>query len=286
MTPDGQHVRFSVGAGRSILDLTVDPEDGLVWGADFDFDEIISYDPATDSSSVTEVAGVNTVSYDPSSRTLWAGSFFQGSVRSLTRSGTLLETHEGVGFVEDLDVVPGEGVYVASRSQEGTGTIFWIDTAGSEAEAVLGVTWPVAVQYDPVQDGVWIMDRGATAVLFLPRGAREAEEVHRGLDTGVDLSIDGEGRCWAADRGGRILRLVRGEGADRDIGLDIAPEGITVDPVRGELWVAAPREGSVRVLDFDGGERFSWQGNLWPKKAEGAWDPVRGWRCGSGRVGG
>jgi DNA-binding beta-propeller fold protein YncE len=278
MTPDGQQVRFRVGDGRAILDLTVQPETGTVWGADFDSGEILSYNPAEESEAAVPFIGVNTVSFDPSAEIIWAGAFFEETVQAYNTSGELVAIFEDIGLVEDVEVVPGQGVYVASRG----GEVRWM-TIIADPQLVFQASWPVALQYDDANFGVWICDRAAREVVFLPHGGDQASSVIDGLDVPVDLSVDGEGRCWVADRGGRVIRLKREGGSDLTLDLDVMPEGVTVDPVRREVWVAAPREGSVRVFSVGGEELFRWEGVLWPKKVEGAWDPTKGWQCQTGR---
>lgn len=279
MTPDAQHVRFGVGSGRAILDLTVHPATGVVWGADFDSDEILSYDPVIEEVQVIELSGVNTLAFDPQSETLWAGAFFEEAAFALNTSGEILATFRGMGLVEDVDPIPGDGAYVAARG----GEVHRLSRT-NDPDLVLQVSWPVSVQYDPSLDGVWICDRGAGEVLFLPEAGGGVETVVQGLDVPVDLGIDGRGGCWVADRiGQRVLRVTRDGGADVTVDLGIEPEGVTVDSLRNEIWVAGPTDGQVRLLAEDGGEIFRWEGTLWPKKVEGAWSPQQGWNCGAGK---
>lgn len=275
MTPDAQHVRFSVGSGRAMLDLAVDPRTGVVWGADFDSDDVLSYDPVAEKSTVIEVPGVNTVAFNPRSNILWAGAFFEGTVHALSPGGDLMATFSGLGLVEDVDPVADRGALVVARG----GEIHRLDLL-ADPELVLQASWPVAVQYDAGQSGAWVADRGAGEVLFIPEAGGAVETVMEGLDVPVDLSIDGRGGCWVAERlGRRIVHVTREGGADLTVGLNIEPEGVTVDSLRSEVWVAAPREGQVRLLSEGGEEIFRWEGVLWPKKVEGAWDPRQGWDC-------
>ena len=274
VTPDGQRIRYRIGGGRSVLDLAADPGTGRVWGADYDAGEILAYDPRTDTADLIPLRGVNTVSYDAASDLLWAGSFFDEVLVALRPDGTRLFTVDGIGLIEDVDAVPGAGAVAVSRG----GQIHWVDATG--AKRLAGETdWPVSVAYDELLEGAWVADRVTGEILFAEPDGTSPVPVAGDLQTPVDLGIDYEGRCWVAERGGRVTRVARDAGIDLRVALDVSPEGVTVDPRSGEVWVCAPREGAIRLLDGSGVEIFRWEGSDWPKKVEAAWDPGEGPRC-------
>ncbi|MBU1700147.1 MAG: hypothetical protein KJ831_08355, partial [Candidatus Eisenbacteria bacterium] len=260
-----------IGAGRYILDLAVDPETGRVWAADFDREQVLSYEPQTDEVRTWNQEGVNTLSYDPVSRILWAGAYYAETVSALTREGEESVLLSELGHIEDVDARPGIGVYYAAKE----GTVGRISLTGEWDEIVV-TGWPVAVQWDSLSSGLWILDRGTRQVLFAPDDGSAPDTILAGLGDPIDLGLDGEGRCWVADRAGRTLRCIREGGTDLVLDLDIIPSGVTVDTATGEVWIASVTHQTLRLVDRNGVERFRLQGSFGTKKVEGAWNPGAG----------
>jgi hypothetical protein len=269
LTPDGQQAVQWVGPGRTILDLTVDPETGRVWAADFDRGQILAADPRTGTSEIWDQSGVNTLSYDAGMRVLWAGAYYEQSVAALTPSGGEILAIPGLGHIEDVDARPFFGAFYAARE----GTVGAISLAGLVTEIAQAV-WPVAVQWDSLSAGVWILDRQAKRVLFAPLSGAPPDTIISGLSDPIDLGLDRSGRCWVADRGGRVWRCLREGGADLVLELPFAPTGVTVDGTSGEVWVASSAAPALRIYDDAGNEQFRLAGAYGTKKIEGAWSPA------------
>ncbi|MBD3334894.1 MAG: hypothetical protein GF355_05210 [Candidatus Eisenbacteria bacterium] len=269
-TPDGQALLYRIGAGRHTLDLTVDPDSGIVWAADFGREEIISYHPARDELLIRPVTGVSTVSYDPVSDLLWAGSYFSESVSIHEPAGLRVGHHGGLGLVEDVEAVPGGGAYAAAR---GAGVWRFEADLQADPQLVLERQWPVAVAYDSVAAGVWILDRGNNELVFLPDGG-EARTALAGLAEPVDLAADGEGRCWVVDGAGSAQRVAPGGGVDLTLTPPHRPAGVAVDPGRREIWLTSSGVGAVWLYDHAGRELFNWRGGAGPRRIAGAWSPA------------
>jgi hypothetical protein len=274
VTPDGQHRLFSVGWGSSVVDLTVDPGTGRVWGADPEFGQILQSGARGETTQIAFQQGVSRVSFDPVLGWLWAASFLERRLVAYDSLGQRVLDLELAGHATDLDAQPGRGVIVAL----GEGPILRVRTSG-EAESLATVVRPGAVLWDSLACGLWILDEGSAAVAFLPEGGDSVEVVARNLGVPVDLAADGRGRCWVADAGGRIHRVALGAGLVETWGVGGEPAGVAVDLLREEIWVALPDPGRLLLLDAEGQEISRWEGSGGPWKVEGAWAPEVGTGC-------
>lgn len=250
VTADGRDVITRGFVDGELLDVVLD-SGGVVWAADYFFGEILRVGGDGSLLDRIEQPAVNALALDAVSGRLWAASFPFEVIVLYDTQGRVAWADSSVGLVEDIaPAIERPGVWTCARD----GAVCRVEP-GIVAQRFEGFGWPVAMAPGGVGQPVWIAERGGVTPPGVARLDPATGAVVRftdGLIAPRDVVLDGQGGVWVADPGREGIVRLDAAGAVVEY-LPLGPvDSVTLDPIRGDLWVASTSEGWIRRVRLDG----------------------------------